>query len=63
MRDYLSLLHVRSFCVPRLGALHLLPEDVVAEADVTAESRGHESSHSSCAADACSKSIGATGIA
>ena len=29
----------------RLGALHLLPEDVVAEADVMAESRGHESSH------------------
>ena len=46
VRDYLNLLHVRSFCVPRLGALHLLPEDVVAEADVTAESRGYESSHS-----------------
>ena len=46
MRDYLNLLLVRSFCVPRLGPLSLLPEDVVAEADVATESRGHKSSHS-----------------
>ena len=46
VQDYLSLLHLRSFCVPRLGDRCLLPEDVIADVDVLDDARGVKSSHS-----------------